>query len=166
MIGASLSEVWGEDFKPQKKVKRKKFKNKPLSPDEMDSGLLIRQSEKPSFQNERERLSLLRDDREEDYTYERINPNVVTPGNPYGFGRENVRERKREIIRPSRIEDDPDYQEFLEYKRNKNSFKKQVNRTIKIDENDQFNELLLYVFTGFFLLILYDNIYKLGKKSY
>ena len=23
MIGASLSEVWGEDFKPQKKVKKK-----------------------------------------------------------------------------------------------------------------------------------------------
>ena len=29
-----------------------------------------------------------------------------------------------------------------------------------------FNELLLYVFTGFFLLMIYDNIYKLGKNSY
>lgn len=161
MIGASLSEVWGEDFKPQKKAKKKKFKNKPLSPDEMDSGLLIRQSDKPSLQNERERLSLLRDDREEDYTYERINPNVVTSSNPYGLDRRNVQE-----ARPSRIEDDPDYQEFLEYKRNKNSLKRDVNRVIKIDEKDQFNELLLYVFTGFFLLILYDNIYRLGKTSY
>ena len=35
-----------------------------------------------------------------------------------------------------------------------------------IDYNEQFNELLLYVFTGFFLLIIYDNIYKLGKNSY
>jgi len=161
MIGASLSEVWGEDFKPQKKAKKKKFKNKPLSPDEMDSGLLIRQSDKPSLQNDRERLTLLRDDREEDYTYERINPNVVTSSNPYGLDRRNVRE-----VRPSRIEDDPDYQEFLEYKRNKNSSKREVNRVIKIDEKDQFNELLLYVFTGFFLLILYDNIYRLGKTSY
>ena len=33
-------------------------------------------------------------------------------------------------------------------------------------DNDQFNELLLYVFTGFFLMILYDNIYRLGKDSY
>ena len=33
-------------------------------------------------------------------------------------------------------------------------------------QEDQFNELLLYIFTGFFLLMLYDNIYKLGKNSY
>ena len=32
--------------------------------------------------------------------------------------------------------------------------------------NDQFNELLLYVFTGIFILILIDYIYKLGKKSF
>ena len=34
-----------------------------------------------------------------------------------------------------------------------------------IDTNDQFNELLLYIFTGFFLLMIYDNIYKLGRDS-
>ena len=33
-------------------------------------------------------------------------------------------------------------------------------------QEEQFNELLLYMFTGFILLMLYDNIYKLGKKSY
>ena len=33
-------------------------------------------------------------------------------------------------------------------------------------DNDQFNELLLYIFTGIFLLILIDYIYKLGKKSF
>ena len=32
-------------------------------------------------------------------------------------------------------------------------------------DNDQFNELLLYVFTGIFLLILIDYIYNLGKKA-
>ena len=31
---------------------------------------------------------------------------------------------------------------------------------------EQFNELLLYVFTGFFLLMIYDNIYKLGRDSF
>ena len=34
------------------------------------------------------------------------------------------------------------------------------------NQNEQFNELLLYIFTGFFLLMIYDNIYKLGKDSY
>ena len=174
MFGAPLSEVWS-DYKPEKKDKKKKRKNKPLSPDEMDSGLLVKQSERPVLQNEnvRERLSLLRDDREDDYMYERINvrnnPNVVTIGDPYG-----ERDPPRKVAeRPSRIEDDPDYQEFLEYKRNKNSLKRKrtenrvaVEKDQLIDPNDQLNELLLYVFTGFFLLILYDNIYRLGKKSY
>ena len=34
------------------------------------------------------------------------------------------------------------------------------------DTEEQFNELLLYVFTGFFLLMIYDNIYKLGRDSF
>ena len=33
-------------------------------------------------------------------------------------------------------------------------------------DNEQFNEILLYVFTGIFILILIDYIYKLGKKSF
>ena len=33
-------------------------------------------------------------------------------------------------------------------------------------DNDQFNELLLYIFTGIFLLILIDYIFNLGKKSF
>ena len=40
-----------------------------------------------------------------------------------------------------------------------------IKRNITFD-NDQFNELLLYIFTGIFLLILIDYIYKLGKKSF
>jgi hypothetical protein len=33
-------------------------------------------------------------------------------------------------------------------------------------DNDQFNELLLYVFTGIFLLIMIDYIFNLGKKAF
>ena len=42
-----------------------------------------------------------------------------------------------------------------------------VNKSNKISfDNDQFNELLLYIFTGIFLLILIDYIYNLGKKAF
>ena len=70
MLGASLSEVWGEDFtiKP-KKSKKKKFKVKPLSPDEMESELLIKGEDKPRVMGDQERVEMLRND---------INPNVVT----------------------------------------------------------------------------------------
>lgn len=162
MIGAELSEVW-QDYKPKK---NKKKKDKPLTPDEMDSGLLLEKREKSTIKDERERLSLLVDDREKDYRYERVNPNVVTFEDPYGST------LRRDIPRPSRIEDDPDYKEFLEFKKNKNSLKidkpiiKQENIRINDNNDEQLNELILYIFTGFFLLVLYDNIYRLGKKSY
>lgn len=38
-------------------------------------------------------------------------------------------------------------------------------RPLETSHEEQFNELLLYVFTGFFLLMIYDNIYKLGKDT-
>jgi len=33
-------------------------------------------------------------------------------------------------------------------------------------DNHQFNELLLFIFAGIFIILLFDYIYKLGKKSY
>ena len=164
MLGASLTEVWGQDFNTKpKKEKKKKIKNIPLSPEEMDSELLITDSERPVIIENRERLQMLRDDRPDHDMYQRINPNVVTRGNPYG------RERK-----PLRIEEDPDYQDFLEFKKRQltqDNVRKIPTLTERsplslVNENEQINELLLYIFTGFFLLILYDNIYRLGKNSY
>ena len=32
--------------------------------------------------------------------------------------------------------------------------------------DDQFNQLLLYIFTGIFYLFMLDMMYQLGKKSY
>ena len=159
MFGAELSEVW-KDYRPKKKKK----KDKPLTPEDMDSGLLLEKREK-TLVDERERLSSLVDDRDKDYKYERVNPNVVTFEDPYGS---TLNSR---IVRPSRIEDDPDYKEFLEFKKNKNSLKRdkpiiQKSDTLRDNNNEQLNELILYIFTGFFLLVLYDNIYRLGKKSY
>ena len=99
MLGASLSEVWGDDFttKP-KKVKKKKFKVKPLSPDEMESELLIKEKDKQLLMSDQQRVEMLRDDR-----YQNVNPNVVTQRSPYGRI-------------PKAIEDDPDYKEFMEFK--------------------------------------------------
>ena len=51
---------------------------------------------------------------------------------------------------------------YVNYNIDKNLLPK---RNITFD-NDQFNELLLYIFTGIFLLILIDYIYKLGQKSF
>jgi hypothetical protein len=76
-------------------------------------------------------------------------------------------EMMRNIKRERVLSDDPDYQEFLEFKRMKiNNQKKSSSRNLDSSSEEQFNELLLYVFTGFFLLMIYDNIYKLGRDSF
>ena len=36
----------------------------------------------------------------------------------------------------------------------------------RTSESEQFNTLLLYIFTGIFLLITHDMMFQLGKKSY
>jgi hypothetical protein len=76
----------------------------------------------------------------------------------------------RNIKRESVLSDDPDdpeYQEFLEFKKMRMmKSKKHSVRNLDSSTEEQFNELLLYVFTGFFLLMIYDNIYKLGRDSF
>jgi len=157
MLGAPLSEVWGENYKPKKKKKTKSVI--PMEPSEMESELLVSVNDKQNFEKESiKRNQLLKDDRLIGDSYKPVNyanSNIVSSSNPYG-----------QI--PKTLKDDPDYQEFMEYKKNKNNPRPKVVEEIipKIDMNYQMNELLLYIFTGFFFLILYDNIYRLGKNSY
>ena len=145
MLGASLSEVWGENF--NKKEKKKKSK-RPMYQEEMEKELLVDVNEDEFLhKKEYEKKRLLRDDRLLKSPYRTVK---------YADTREN---------KPKILEDDPDYLEFLEFKKNKN--KPVIDKKDEpLNFHDQQNELLLYIFTGFFLIVLYDNIYKLGKKSY
>lgn len=172
MSGALLSEVWPDMIQKPKKTKRlKKNKNTdplmdpPLEPDEMETELL------------------------DDRTNEELNPNKRLQGmrvSPYTDNETQYQNNKRvvdlefnnnivradmmrNIKRESVLSDDPDYQDFLEFKRmksQKSSSKPSRYLESSQDTEEQFNELLLYVFTGFFLLMIYDNIYKLGRDSF
>ena len=57
---------------------------------------------------------------------------------------------------------DPSHNNVVEAYANKTH----PNKPIMRFDNDQFNELLLYIFTGIFILIVIDYIFKLGKKSF
>jgi len=172
MSGALLSEVWPDMVQKPKKIKKLKKKtgdplmNSPLEPDEMETELLddIHNNEL----DPRKRLSGMRvgpyTDNETQYQNNKkvvdldFNNNIVRS--------EMMRNIKRESVL-SDYSDDPDYQEFLDFKRMKmNNQKKHSMRNIDSSSEEQFNELLLYVFTGFFLLMIYDNIYKLGRDSF
>ena len=164
---ALLSEVYqDEDLKPKKRDKKKKKREKekdaivPLSPQEMDTELLSDMSEM----------------RESPYSHQES----LYQGVGSSFDNEHIMEPYSRPIRslgphPS-YSKDPEYLEFLDFKEGKrrqasNSVTSPVKRpddevSTLTSTGDQFNELLLYMFTGFFLLVLYDNIYKLGRDAY
>lgn len=170
MTGALLSEVWPDMVQKPRKTKRlKKNKNTdplmdpPLEPDEMETELLDDRVNEELNPNKR-----LQGMRVSPYTYNETqyqnNKRVVD----LEFNNNIVRaDMMRNIKRESVLSDDPEYQEFLEFKRmksQKRSSKK--SQYLESSTEEQFNELLLYVFTGFFLLMIYDNIYKLGRDSF
>ena len=179
---AMISEVYPDWRKNKKNKKSRKIKqNKdsivPLSPNEMDKELLNNDlDDKLPLKLKNMNVSPFTDNDleyqgidKQDYM---INNNVVSYENQMREPRMNPTRSKLDRY------NDPEYEEFLEYKRMKQENQKKNEKKVEesklqvpsvlkniIDTNDQFNELLLYIFTGFFLLMIYDNIYKLGRDS-
>lgn len=176
MNGALLSEVWPDMVKKPKKAKRLKNKysgdpvmNPPLTPNEMETELLDDNNNEeldpqrrlkgmrvsPYTDNELQYQNMIK--REEDERNENIQH----------YESQRSIKRAKEIDEYSR---DPEYLEFLEFKRNRIARNRVKDSHVTVESqsspDEKFNELLLYIFTGFFLLMIYDNIYKLGKESY
>jgi hypothetical protein len=170
MTGALLSEVWPDMVQKPRKTKRlKKKKNDPLldpplSPNEMETELL---DDKPN--NELDPRRKLQGMRVSPYTDDEIQYQDTSRRVDLEFNNNIVRaDMMRNIKRESTLGDDPEYQEFLEFKRMKMGNQPSPPKPVlaQTSTEEQFNELLLYVFTGFFLLMIYDNIYKLGRDSF
>ena len=168
MSGALLSEVWPDMVQKPKKIKRLKKKKSndplmdpPMTPDEMETELLDERSN-----NELDPRRRLRGMRVSPYTDNETEYQNTTKKGDLDFNNNIVRaDMMRNIKRDSALSDDPDYQDFLEFKRMKMK-KMKSSKYLESSNEEQFNELLLYVFTGFFLLMIYDNIYKLGRDSF
>lgn len=88
-----------------------------------------------------------------------------------------VKDLAKNIHRPNVEKPEPETREPKMDKRESNIKEGYVNYNIDSNmvnkfkskitfDNDQFNELLLYVFTGIFLLIMIDYIFNLGKKAF
>ena len=144
---ALLTEVYGSDFKTKKKSKKnkKESRNRIIEPDEMDRVLLNEQTVSPEVKVRQ---------------LNNIEPNDEVQVNYKEYFQNYPSENKES----KSYLNDPEYQDFLRYKKEK-QLMQNVNKT-RYTQNEQFNELMLYIFTGFFILMLFDNIYKLGKKSY
>ena len=164
MSGALLSEVWPDMVLKPKKAKKLKKKKKedplmdpPMTPDEMETELL--EDNENQELDPRRRLTGMR---VSPYTDNEVQYQNTKRRVDLEFNDNIRRPNTTRVIRRTSYEDDPDYQEFLEFKRMKERQREPI-KDERVYSEERFNELLLYVFTGFFLLMIYDNIYKLGK---
>lgn len=169
MTGALLSEVWPDMVQKPRKTRRLKKKkvddpllDQPLTPDEMETELLDDRSN-----NELDPRRRLKGMRVSPYTDDEIQYQDTSKKVDLELNDNIVRPSTTRNIRKESLSDDPDYQDFLEFKRMKmrNQSSPPQHVLAQTSTEEQFNELLLYVFTGFFLLMIYDNIYKLGKDN-
>ena len=165
MTGALLSEVWPDMVQKPRKTKRIKHKksndpilNTPLEPNEMETELL--DDKLNSELDPRRRLEGMR---VSPYTDNEIQYQDTSKRVELEFNNNVVRADMMRNIKRETLSDDPEYQEFLEFKQMKT---RESSKDNNFSPEEQFNELLLYVFTGFFLLMIYDNIYKLGRDSF
>ena len=169
---ALLSEVYNDrDLKPKKRGKKKKASSDvpivPMTPQEMDTELL---EDEPESLTHKMKSSPYDPVSQE---YQRIQPRDYIMDNTH-IMKPYQRPLRRLGPHPNATvehDDDPEYLEFLEFKKGQREAllaqRREMERESTLTSTgDQFNELLLYMFTGFFLLILYDNIYKLGRDSY
>jgi hypothetical protein len=186
---ALLTEVYGNDYQKKskkKKEKKEKSRNQIVEPNEMDRVLLNEQSLSPEVKLRNLEIDPYENDIYH-HSFNHDNPNIKQAND---YSPQSIHERQtnqtnqpinRQNNRSSSYKDDPEYQEFLEYK--EYTEYKEYKRTKSLEHemkiidskretfnsysgNDQMNELLLYIFTGFFILLLFDNIYKMGKRSY
>lgn len=189
---ALLSEVYGKDFMKREKKPRKEKKKRgevsqnvplsPMDPQDMDKELLsdvFDESLRPSERVKGLKTSVYSD---EQNVYQPIqNPNVLTYENQFDvYEDQPARLSKTTSLgfqgtdasgeKPGTIDilNDPEYQEYLMFKKAQRA--KTQGLPVGYEgfsgQGEQFNELLLYIFTGFFILMLFDNIYKLGRDSY
>ena len=182
MSYCTLEEAWGTDFRKKKKSrkdKRLEKEEKKMLDESIDPQILI-----PPSTN-------LADAR---YKYKQSNPMIDNSSiqgydgynvSPYQSYTQNSVERTNETVLANNI--------ILEQKGMManslanpvaNQLAGPVNNIIKISKgeydnlknrvvegfqnttDDQFNQLLLYIITGIFYLLMLDTMYQLGKKSY
>jgi len=153
----------------------------PLSPQEMDTELLgdpEAQTVNPYCESSREYQGIPQSSyaMDNEHTQRQSIAKPMRRLGPHPNRRSShTNESNRRI---TELSDDPEYLDFLRYKRYVHSDRGpdedpesgiegfSGSQNTLTSPNEQFNELLLYLFTGFFLLMLYDNIYKLGRDAY
>ena len=187
----SLEEAWGSDFKKEGKSKKKKKREQEAPPTtedkrfkpvlnnlEIDKNILIEPPRTWKSANSLEEAPLIQpfdyyspNERNLDYVPYSTNiyPNVQGNNNVNRQPLSRVNETPSLQQRDGYVQVPlSDYQQLIQEREQKiqNNLKKGTIIEGFTSNDEQFNELLLYIFTGIFLLISHDLMFQLGKRSY
>lgn len=170
----TLEEAWGKDFKKNDKKKRKKDRTQnmtapPLLNDTVDDQILIAPPHEwsmasPSEQRDKMEITKPIVSNMMSTNELRSNQSMRTTQNKFHYPETKL----GEIINITRKEYESLKENAEKYISGASSTVTNMGTTISMrtSESEQFNTLLLYIFTGIFLLISHDMMFQLGKKAY
>ena len=175
MSYCTLEEAWGSDFKKQKKKSRKEKKlesqEQQMLRESVDPQILIPETHRMAdYRQEVGSEDLPKPDTSNIGGYDNSFDSYISPYQRYRTDpvqemNERVLENNKHETLISKLEqpvDDLVHMTQDEY----HKLKGEVVEGFINTTDDQFNQLILYIFTGIFYLLMLDMMYQLGKKSY
>jgi len=186
MSYCTLEEAWGPDFKKQKKKSRKERKlekeEQRMLQESIDPQILIPEAHRmadyrkdlPSDDLPKPDTSNIGgyDDSFDSYIspYQRYKTDPIQRSNEAVLATNENETLISDLGKPinevvtelGKLEQDVVQLTRKEY----NDLKKEVVEGFANTTDEQFNQLILYIFTGIFYLLMLDIMYQLGKKSY
>jgi len=174
----TLEEAWGKDFKSDEKKKKKRDRENqrenqrfthPLLNDTVDDQILITPPNEWSIANPQEQRKKM--DSSKPIVSDLMSTNELRPYQSYKTPQRNFHypeSNLSDIVNITRKEYENLKEIANKYVSDASSTVTNIGSTIipRTSESEQFNTLLLYIFTGIFLLISHDMMFQLGKKAY
>ena len=171
MTYCSIEEAWGSDFSKPKK-KKKKNRKKPIE-DPIDPEILIPDTRE--FKPADVRVpNISFEDTSGIGAYDDAYDSLMSPyisrnQDPIDDSNKKVDEYNQEVKTASQIGTpslDTDKDMVQIPRKEYEGLMNQVVEGFGNNVDEQFNQLLLYIFTGVFFVVMMDTMYQLGKKSY
>jgi len=177
MSYCTLEEAWGSDFKKQRKKSRKEKKlekeEHKLLNEAVDPQILIPETQRMAdYRKDLSTQDLPKEDNSSIGGYDNSFDSYVSPyqryaGDPVQRTNEQVLSTQHlEAVVPAPVIERP-VDDMVHLTRHEyEKLKKEVVEGFTNQTDEQFNQLILYIFTGIFYLLMLDMMYQLGKKSY
>ena len=183
MSYATIEEAWGQDFNRKKKSKRDKRQEKlgkQIADESVDPEIIPKMSdERKEYIPQKPMIPNLDSFNGYDRFTNRYGSPYQTSNNTLNVSSNDILENNRKIEQqynnamlesnvPSELSVVEKKIEDIENKvvQITEDKYKQLTEGFTNQSDEQFNQLLLYIFTGIFYLFMLDLMYQLGKKSY